>query len=119
LNNITIKDRFPTEDIRPIGQTAGRRNLFNDESQVRLLANSTAQGRCVQNQFSAGEQLYEFVVIPFGPTNAPETFQTFMITTLGHLSLALVYLDDIIISSATEEAYGQHVREAMSKLAKR
>jgi hypothetical protein len=43
----------------------------------------------------------------------------FLIMTLGHLSFALVYLDDIIIFSATEEAYGQHVREAMSNLAKR
>jgi hypothetical protein len=48
LNNITIKDRFPTEDTRPTGQTAVRRTLFNDEPQVRLLANFTAQGRYVQ-----------------------------------------------------------------------
>ena len=49
--------------------------------------------------------MYEFLRMPYGLCNAPATFQRLMQNCLGELNLtyALVYLDDMIVYSHTEE----------------
>ena len=49
--------------------------------------------------------LYECECMPFGLCNAPPTFQRLMLNCLGELNLTycLIYLDDVIIFSHTEE----------------
>ena len=49
--------------------------------------------------------MYEFLQMPYGLCNAPATFQRLMQNCLGELNLtyALVYLDDVIVYSKTEE----------------
>ena len=49
--------------------------------------------------------LYEFNVVPFGLTNAPPSFQRIMNVVLAGLTweCCLVYIDDILIYSATFE----------------
>jgi len=51
--------------------------------------------------------LYEYLRMPFGMTNSPSTYQRLMDTVLGKLrwSIALVYLDDIVVFSKTFEAH--------------
>ena len=55
---------------------------------------------------------FQFRVMPFGLTNAPATFQSMMNEILhDHIDrCAMVYLDDVIIFSQTEE---DHVRDVM------
>jgi hypothetical protein len=40
--------------------------------------------------------LYEYKVLPFGPTNAPSAFISIINEVIADLSFAVVYLDDII-----------------------
>ena len=49
--------------------------------------------------------MYEFLRMPYGLCNAPATFQRLMQNCLGELNLTyvLVYLDDVIVYSNTEE----------------
>ena len=49
--------------------------------------------------------VYEFLRMPYGLCNAPATLQRLMQNCLGELNLtyALVYLDDVIVYSKTEE----------------
>ena len=51
--------------------------------------------------------LYECECMPFGLCNAPPTFQRLMLNCLGELNLTycLIYLDDVIIFSHTEEEH--------------
>ena len=51
--------------------------------------------------------LYECESLPFGLCNAPPTFQRLMLNCLGELNLTycLIYLDDVIIFSKTEEEH--------------
>ena len=56
--------------------------------------------------------LYECESMPFGLCNAPPTFQRLMLNCLGELSLTycLIYLDDVIIFSQTEEEHLEQMR---------
>ena len=51
--------------------------------------------------------VYEFLRMPYGLCNAPAMFQCLMQNCLGKLNLtyALIYLDDMIVYSKTEEEH--------------
>ena len=56
--------------------------------------------------------------MPFGLVNAPATFQHLMNHVLceGLDKFVMVYLDDILIFSATEEEHEQHLTWVLDKL---
>ena len=51
--------------------------------------------------------VYEFLRMPYGLCNVPATFQRLMQNCLGELNLtyALIYLEDVIVYSKTEEEH--------------
>ena len=55
--------------------------------------------------------VYEFLHMPYGLCNAPATFQRLIHKCLGELNLtyALIYLDDVIVYSKTEEEHLVHL----------
>ena len=58
--------------------------------------------------FTVGSMgVYEFLHVPYGLCNAPATFQHLMQNCLGELNLmyALIYLDNVIVYSKTEEEH--------------
>ena len=60
--------------------------------------------------FVTHKGLYEYVVLPFGPVNAPGHFQRMMDEVIGGLkwTSVLVYIDDLIVFSPSVE---QHVTD--------
>ena len=60
--------------------------------------------------------LFEFLRIPFGLKNAAQAFQRLMDGLLRHVSFAFVYLDDILVSSATPEEHRKNLRELFTLL---
>jgi hypothetical protein len=62
--------------------------------------------------------LFESLVMPFGLTGAPATFQRFINDSLrGYLDqFCSAYLDDILIYSKTREEHEEHVRKVLQRL---
>ena len=62
--------------------------------------------------------LFEFLVLPFGLTNAPATFMTLMNDVFRECldKFTMVYLDDILIYSSTYKEHIDHIRQALSLL---
>jgi len=63
--------------------------------------------------------LYEYLVMLFGLTNAPATFQAFINNVLKEYlnNFIAVYLDDILIFSKTLDEHRKHVHQVLQKLA--
>ena len=68
--------------------------------------------------FRTHKGLFEFKVLSFGLTNAPAVFQREMNKVFGHLPFVLVYLDDILVFSRSEEEHVGHLQQVFALLRK-
>jgi len=61
---------------------------------------------------------YEFVVLPFGLTNAPTTFMCLMNIVLHKYlnRFALVFIDDILVYSRNEEEHKENLKLVLQTL---
>ena len=82
-------------------------DLASGYHQVRL-----APGTGPKTAFVTHYGLYEYTVLPLGLCNAPSTFQRLMNNVLGDYvdKFALVYLDDILVYSRTDDEHEAHLR---------
>ena len=68
--------------------------------------------------FSTRYGHYEFVVVPFGLTNAPATFMCLMNSVFSRYldKFVLVFLDDILVYSKNEKEHEEHLRLTLKLL---
>ena len=55
--------------------------------------------------------LFEFMRMPFGLSNAGQTFQRLMDHILRDLPYTFVYLDDILVASRNHKEHAKHLRQ--------
>ena len=60
--------------------------------------------------------LFQFCRMPFGLTGAPSTFQRMMNKIFRGLSFVTVYVDDVLVHSATAEQHRNHLRQVFQRL---
>nr|CAD2178633.1 unnamed protein product [Meloidogyne enterolobii] len=79
LNSVTVKDAFPLPNIDNTLMMLGNKKVFSTMDfmtgywQIRMDPDSIEK-----SAFATEKGLYEFLVMPFGMTNAVATFQRFM-----------------------------------------
>lgn len=117
LNKHTIRNAFPLPVIDDlfikIGQAKvfSKLDLMSGYHQIRMDRHDEEK-----TGFVTPFGHYQWKVMPFGVTNGPATFQTFMNAVLGDCPHALVYLDDILIFSETPKNHEAHLRNVLSIL---
>ena len=119
LNKITVKNKYPLPRIDVLldhlagAQWFSTLDLAQGYHQVRV-----TQQDIPKTAFRTHMGSYEYIVLPFGLTNAPATFQAVMNDMFrGHLyKFVLVYLDDILIFSRNFEDHCKHLRLVLQKL---
>ena len=119
LNKITIKNKYPIPRVDDLFDQLGdaryftKLNLRGKYYQVRIAEAYEPKTACVTHYRS-----YEFLVTPFGITNAPTIFYTLMNKVLAPFldCLIVVYINDIVIYSKTLEEHVGHLREVFRTL---
>jgi len=121
LNTVTVKNRYPLPLISElISQLHGAR--YFTKLDVRWGFNNIRikPGDEWKAAFRTNRGLFEPLVMFFGMTNSPATFQTMMndiFRTLIAKGIVVVYLNDILIFTKTEEEHERAVRRVLEVLA--
>ena len=121
LNTATRKDRYPLPCINDLLERLGKASVFTkiDLRNAYHLLHIRDGDKC-KMAFRTHYGSFEFLVMPFGLTNAPSSFQRFMNTIFGDLLdvTLVVYLNDLLIFSASRAEHRDHVCEVLCRLRK-
>jgi hypothetical protein len=113
LNAVTVKNKYPLPRIDILfDQLAGARvfskvDLRSGYHQIKIRSEDVPK-----TAFSIRYGLYEYLVMSFGLTNAPAHFM-YLMNSVFMLELdkfVMVFIDDILIYSKSEEEHVQHLR---------
>ena len=117
LNKITKKDRYPLPLIPNLLDRLARSftklDLRGAYNLVRI-----ADGVEWKTEFRTRYGSYKFLVMHYGLTNAPASFQRFMNDIFKDMLdvCVVIYLDDILIYSDNPAEHDNHVREVLRRL---
>ena len=116
LNEVTTPDHYPVSDIQdcPVGwksRVFSKVDLVRGCHQVPVHPQDVPK-TAVITLFG----LFEFLCMPFGLKNAAQTFQRLMDSVLRDLPLMYVYLDDILVASASKSEHLSHLRTLFEHL---
>ena len=119
LNNQTVKDKYPIPLLEDLLDELGGAKYFTKLDlracfhQLRMSPSDV-----YKTAFKSHAGHYEYLVMPFGLSNAPCTFQSLMNHVFQDISrkFLLVFFDDILVYSPDWESHLQHLQEVFSIL---
>ncbi|CDO69493.1 hypothetical protein BN946_scf184662.g13 [Trametes cinnabarina] len=118
LNKITRKDCYPLPLILDLLDTPRKARIYT-KIDLRHAYNLVciAPGDEWKTAFRTCYGSFEWLVMPFGLSNAPAAFQRFVNDIFSDLLdvCVVVYLDDILIYSDTPEKHREHVKEVLRR----
>ena len=119
LNAITIKDKYPLPLMTTLMEQVGKSQIFSKlDLKLDLNLLRIAEGDEWKTAFKTRYGLYEHTVIPFGLINAPSVFQRHLNNILTEKidREVVVYIDDILKDSKTQEEHIELVHWVLQKL---
>ncbi|WVZ49543.1 hypothetical protein U9M48_000890 [Paspalum notatum var. saurae] len=119
LNDVTIKNKYPLPRIDDLfDQLQGacvfsKTDLRSGYHQMKIRPSDIPK-----TAFITRFGLYEYTVMSFGLTNAPAYFMNLMNKVFMEYldKFVVVFIDDILIYSKTEEEHEEHLRLVLQKL---
>ena len=123
LNSWTIKNNYPLLLISDLIDSIGKKKKFmkidlrQGYNNVRIKKED--EWKAV---FSISESVFELMVMFFGLTNSPMTFQVVINDLLRDMIEAgdvVVFIDDVMIGTETEEVYGKIIEEVLRRIAEK
>jgi len=121
LNRVTVKNKYPLPRIDDLFDQLRGASVF---SKIDLSSGyhqiPVRESDIPKTAFSSRYGHYEFKVIPFGLTNAPAVFMDQMNRTFQEYldQCVVVFIDDILIYSKSEEEHSEHLRLILDILRK-
>jgi hypothetical protein len=120
LNAITVKDRFPLplpEEL--IDKLHGKTFFSKMDFWSGYSQNRVASEDIEKTAFVGPDGLWEWLVIPQGIATAPPWFMRMVSELLApHKAYCVVFIDDILIFSSTQDEHERHVRAVLDTLRK-
>jgi hypothetical protein len=119
LNALTVKDRYPIPLIKETLERLSKAKFYTKLDIVAAFNNlRIRQGDEWMTAFITRYGLYQYKVMPFGLCNGPATWQRYMNNTMREYldDFVTVYLDDLLIYSASLNEHHSHVRKVLLKL---
>jgi len=121
LNALTVKSKFPIPVIDELLDELAHAKWFSvldlraGFNQIRL-----APGEEYKTAFQTHWGHFEYSVMSFGLTDAPNTFQGAMNTTLRPLlhKCVIVFFDDILVFSSSLADHLCHLRQVLDLLSR-
>jgi hypothetical protein len=119
LNKVTIKNKYPLSRIDDLfdqlkdAKIFSKIDLRSGYHQVRIKDEDISK-----TAFRTRYGHYEFTVVPFGLSNAPVVFMCLMNGVFREYldKFVIVFLDDILVYSKSEEEHEQHLRMVLQVL---
>ena len=115
-----IKNNYPLPLILDLIDSIGKKKVFT-KMNLRWGYNNVRikEGDEWKAAFSTPKGLFEPMIMFFGLTNSPATFQTIMNDLLRDLVVeekVAVFIDDVMVATETEEGHDEIVKEVLRRL---
>jgi len=119
LNKVTIKNRYPLPRIDDLmDQLVGARVFSKIDLRSGYHQMKVKDEDMQKTAFRTRYSHYEYLVMPFGVSNAPGVFMEYM-NRIFHAYLdrfVVVFIDDILIYSKSEEEHAEHLKIVLQVL---
>jgi hypothetical protein len=119
LNQVTIKNKYPLPRIVDLFDQLKEASIF---SKIDLrsgyhqlkVRDEDVQKTAIRTRYGH----YEFMVMPFGVTNAPSVFMDLMNQVFHNYldQFVVVFIDDILVYSTNHHEHGEHLKKVLDIL---
>jgi hypothetical protein len=119
LNEVTIKNKYLLPRIEdPFDQMKGASIFLKIDLRSGYHQLKIRESDIPKTTFHTRYGLYEYTVMSFGLTNAPAYFMYLMNKVFMEYldKFVVVFIDDILLFSMTEEEHEKHLRMVLEKL---